>query len=63
MRKHSRIVGLILLLFGLMPLFSSLSKLRVEAWHGADILAFIALGMCFGVALVGLLGRLRIRNE
>jgi hypothetical protein len=63
MRKHSRIVGLILLLFGLMPLFSSLSKPRVEAWHGADILAFIASGMCFGVALVGLLGRLRIRNE
>jgi len=63
MRKHGRIVGLILLLFGLMPLFSSLGKPRIEALHGADISGLVASGMCFGVALVGLLGRLRIRNE
>jgi hypothetical protein len=63
MRKHSRIVGLFLLLFGLMPLFSSLSKPRIEALHGSDILGLVACGMCFGVALVGLLGRLRIRDE
>jgi hypothetical protein len=63
MQKRGRIVGLILLPFGLMPLFSSLSKPRIEALHGADILGLVASGMCFGVALAGLLGRLRIRNE
>ena len=63
MRKHSRIVGLIPLLFGLMALFSSLSKPRIEALHGTDILGLIGSGMCFGVALVGLFGRLRIRDE
>jgi hypothetical protein len=59
MQKRSRIVGLVLVLFGLMSFFSSLSKPRVEALHGADM----ASGACFGVAFVGLLGRLKVRNE
>jgi len=63
MGKHSRITGLMPLLLGLVALFASLGKPRVEALHGTDILGLIGSGMCFGVALVGLLGRLRIRNE
>ncbi len=63
MQKRSRIVGLFLLMLGLAPLFSSLGKPRIEASHGSDILGLIACGMCFGVAIVGLLGRLRIRDE
>jgi hypothetical protein len=63
MEKRSRIVGSILLIFGLMSLVSSLSKPRIGALHGADILGLIASGACFGIALVGLLGRLKIRNE
>jgi hypothetical protein len=35
MRRSSRIVGMILLLFGLMPLFSSLNKPRLQTLHGS----------------------------
>ena len=52
-----------LFLLGLIALLSSLSKPRVEALHGADILGLIACGVCFGVGFVGLLGRLRLRDE
>ena len=62
MRK-SRIASLFLALLGLMALLSSMSKPRVEALHGADILGLVASGVCFGVAFVGLIGRLRLRNE
>ena len=63
MQKGSRITGLFLLLPGLMSLFSSLSKPRVQSLHGADILGLVACGMCFGVAFVGLIGRLKTRHE
>jgi hypothetical protein len=63
MQKRSRITGLFLALLGLMALFASLSKPRVEALHGSDILGLIGCGMCFGVSLVGLIGRLKMRNE
>lgn len=62
MIKRSRFVGLFLACFGLMALLSSTSKPRVEALHGADILGLVASGMCFGVAFVGLIGRLRVGN-
>lgn len=63
MRKSSRITGLLLALLGTMALLSSLNKPRIEALHGADILGLIGCGMCFGVAILGLLGRLRISGE
>jgi len=63
MRKSSRFTGVILALVGVLVLMSNLSKPRVEALRGADILGLIACGMCFGVAIVALLGRLRIRND
>jgi len=63
MQKSSRITGLLVALLGLMALLSSLSKPRVEALHGSDILGLVASGMCFGVAFVGLIGKLKVRNE
>jgi len=62
MRK-SRIAGLLVALLGLMALLSSITKPRVEALHGTDILGLVASGVCFGVGFVGLIGRLRFRNE
>lgn len=52
-----------MLLFGLMALFSSLGKPGVEALRAVDSIGLIASGACLGVAIVGLLGRLRIRDE
>ena len=63
MEKRSRIVGCVTLLFGLMSFFSSLSKPRVGALHGSDILGLMASGACFAVALLGLLGRLNVRGD
>ncbi len=63
MRKSSRLTGLIVTLLGLMALFASLSKPRIQALHGSDILGLIGAGMCFGVGVVGLLGRFRVRGE
>ena len=63
MQKSSRLTGLFVALLGLMALLASLSKPRVEALHGSDILGLIGSGMCFGVAFVGLIGRLKVRNE
>ena len=63
MPKKSRITGLLLFLLGFMALFSSLSKPRIGALHGADILGLIGCGFCFGVGFVGLLGRLRLQQK
>ncbi len=63
MRKSSRLTGLFVALLGLMALLGSLLKPRVAALHGSDILGLIGAGMCFGVAVVGLLGRLKIRDQ
>lgn len=63
MRKSSRLTGLLVALLGIMPLLASLSKPRIATLHGSDILGLIGAGMCFGVGVVGLLGRLRVRDE
>jgi hypothetical protein len=63
MQKSSRIAGLFVALFGLMVFFSNLSKPHIAALHGSDILRLLACGMCFGVAFVGLIGRLKVRSE
>lgn len=59
----SRFAGLVLALFGLLVLLSNLGKPRIAALHGSDIVGLVACGMCFGVGLVGMLGRLKVRNE
>jgi hypothetical protein len=46
-----------------MVLLNNLGKPRVEALHGSDIGGLVASGILLGVAVVGLLGRLRVRNE
>ena len=63
MGKRSRIAGAILLMFGLMSLLSSLSKPSVAGLRRVDVLRLVASGACFGVALVGLLGGLKIRDQ
>jgi hypothetical protein len=63
MDKRSRIAGAFVLIFGLMSLFSSLSRPSIRALHGFEVLGLIASGACLAVALVGLLGRLKIPNE
>ena len=63
MRKSSRLRGLFVALLGVMALFASLSKPRVEALHGTDIMGLIGAGMCFGVAVVALLGWLKVRDD
>jgi hypothetical protein len=60
--KNSRFAGLFLLLFGFMALMGSLGKDRVAALHGSDIIGLMASGGCFGIAFIGLLGRLRFRE-
>ena len=62
MRK-SRITGLMLALLGTVVLLSDISKPRIAALHGSDIVSLIAVGLLFGVAFIGLLGRLRLRDE
>lgn len=58
-----RLTGLILALMGSMVLLNNLGKPRIEALHGSEILGLVASGMCFGVAVVGLLGRLRLPEK
>ncbi len=58
--KKNILTALFPLLFGFMALMGSLSKPRVEALHGSDIIGLMASGACFGVGLTALFGRLRI---
>jgi hypothetical protein len=46
-----------------MVLLSNINKPRVAALHGSDIVGLVASGMCFGVALIGLMGKLNVRSE
>lgn len=63
MRRSSRTVGIFLVLFSLMALFASLSRARVTALHGSDIVGLLGAGACMGIGIIGLFGRLRIRDE
>jgi hypothetical protein len=47
---------MILLLLGITLLFSNLGK--IEALHGSAVVSLIAVGILFGGAILGLLGRL-----
>jgi len=62
MHKTSRITGLILLLLGTMSLLSGRGKPGIEALDGSDVVSLVAAGVCFGVAVVGLLGQLRLQK-
>jgi hypothetical protein len=56
-------MGVILLFFGSMSLLRMLSNPRVASLHGSDIVALTGCGACFGVALVALLGRIKVGSE
>ncbi len=47
------------LLFGLMALFNFISSPRFEAYRAVDVVRLVGCGMCFGVALVGIVIALR----
>jgi len=62
-RKSSRITGVLLILFGFMPLLNSLNNPRLATAHGADRLQLIAVGMCFGIGVLLLAGLFRLPGE
>jgi hypothetical protein len=62
-KKRSRMIGLFLLMLGSAPFFANLGKPGVEALRGHEIVGLMASGACFGVAIVALLGRLKLRND
>lgn len=63
MQKSSRITGLFLALMGVMVLLNNLSKPRIAALHGSDVVSLTAVGMLFGVGFVGMIGRLRLPEK
>jgi hypothetical protein len=63
MHKNSRLAGLILLGMGVLSLSWIIGRPRIEALHGSDIVTLIAVGMLFGGAILGLLGRLKTTVE
>jgi hypothetical protein len=63
MKKGGRFTGLIMALPGSTVLFVNLGKPRVAALHGSDLLGLVASGICLGIGFMGLIGKLRIREE
>jgi hypothetical protein len=59
MKKISRLIGLVLTLFGTTVLLNNLGKPRIAALHVPDILGLVASGMLLGLGLAGLLGALQ----
>jgi hypothetical protein len=49
--------------FGLIGISTIARNPRFEAFHTVDVLQLIASGMCFGIALMALLGRLKSRTR
>ncbi len=47
------------LFIGLLGLFELIAKPRFQMYHPVDVVQLIASGMCFGVALMWLIERLR----
>lgn len=56
-------MGILLLLFGSMSLLRILDNPRLAALHGSDIVALTGCGACFAVALLALLGRIKLRSD
>ena len=59
---HNRIFGVVMLSLGLTSLARALGNQRIAALHGSDIVLLIACGACLGVAIVALLGRVKLRS-
>ncbi|MGC1660712.1 MAG: hypothetical protein WA737_11940 [Candidatus Acidiferrales bacterium] len=57
--KQNTAAPFIVLLVGLIGLFSLIERPRFEMYRTVDVLQLIASGMCFGVALILLMIRFR----
>jgi hypothetical protein len=62
-RKEGVSAAVIVMLFGLLPLFKSLSNPRLAAAHGSDYVQLIAVGLCFGVGIGILAGMLKFSGD
>ena len=62
MRRNRR-VGVAALFVGLIGFMTLTRNPRFETFHTVDVLQLLASGMCFGVGLMALLGRLRPRQD
>ena len=51
------------LLLGFMSLTNVVTRPRLAALHGSDLVPLLATGMCFGVALTTLVGFIRERRS
>jgi hypothetical protein len=49
--------------FGLIGISTIASNPRFEAFHTVDVLQLITSGMCFGIARMALMGRLKSRTK
>ena len=47
------------LFFGVIALFNFISSPRFEAYRAVDVVRLVGCGMCFGVAIVGIVIALR----
>ncbi len=61
--NKSRLSGLFSAVFGSIALISSLHKPAVAALRVPEILGLIGAGMWFGMAFLGLIGRVKLPNE
>lgn len=50
-RSSRKIVGLLMLMFGVPPLLNALGNPRIQTLHAPDVLGLIASGLCFGFGL------------
>jgi hypothetical protein len=60
MRKRQLLIGAALLFFGLVPLLTSVNDPSLRA---INIVRLIGSGICFGAAIVALVGTLRLRDK
>jgi hypothetical protein len=59
---RSRHAGAVAAIIGSIGLLTISRNPRFDNFHAVDVLQLLASGMCYGVALAGLLNRLRTRQ-
>jgi hypothetical protein len=63
MRKRRIFLFVFLILFGIFAILNVLSRPRLSAVHGADIVQLVAAGFCFGMGSGVLLGAKKVPGE
>ena len=58
----ARRTGAIAIFIGLLGLVTLMRNPRFQTFHAVDILQLLASGMCFGIGLTAILGRLKPRE-